>query len=221
MKVVGEIGCNWTSIKEAKEMIKKAKESGCWAAKFQLFTKEMAEEVKIPTYLALSKSQAKSLVTFGKYVGINVFFTPMDVERVGWCEELDVDFIKVRFKDNLNRELYKAIKKTRKKAFISINEYNDLWQNFVDYKRGSFLYCVPSYPAKISQYDNAFNIAYQGISNHTQDLNLLKKSIIYPEHKYFEIHVKLNKTIPLEDKWSISFKKIEEFLKNAKNMHEM
>lgn len=215
MKIIAEVGCNHTSMEEAYQFIKESKRLGLFATKFQLFSKEMAQSVKVPEYLSLSKVDAMELYDYGHCIGQEVFFTPMDVERVGWCENIGVNYIKVRHKDNSNRELYNSIKKTKKFTFISINEYNDLWQNFIDYKRGIFLYVIPKYPAKIEDYLIPHKLIhnYQGISDHTPDTRLLKLCKAFKEIEYFEIHVKLDNTEPLEDKWSVSFSELAEVLK--------
>jgi len=63
MKVIAECGVNWHGFDEAILMIKKAKEVGCWAAKFQLFTKEVAPN--LPEHLYLQKMDAEVLFNYG------------------------------------------------------------------------------------------------------------------------------------------------------------
>jgi len=217
MKIIAECGCNWTSIKEARQFIREGKKLGLFAIKFQLFSKQMAKDVKIPEYLSLSKLEAMELYEYGHTIGQEVFFTPMDVERVEWINELSIHYVKVRHKDNLNRELFKAIKKTKQFTFISINEYNDLWQNFVDYKRGAFLYCVPKYPATYEDYlpdpsDISGLNHFNGVSDHTPDCKLLKDIMNdFTDSFYFEKHVCLTKDC-LEADWSVTFEELKEAL---------
>ena len=216
IKVVAECGCNWKSISEAYEMIKRAKEVGCFAAKFQLFSKEQAKETGTPEFLSLTKKQAYALFSYGYFMDMEVFFTCMNENSVDWCEDFGVKYYKIRYADNANYELYKKVEETKKFTFISTDcPFGIMWKNLVDYKRGMFLYCVPEYPACISDYDDAFNLGFRGISDHTRTLELLKTA---KENKidYFEKHLKLDNTTPLEDKWSVSFSELKEVLKNDK-----
>ncbi len=219
MRIIGEMGCNWDSIKEAKQMIRLAQDSGCFGAKFQLFTMKMAKKAKIPPHLALSFGEANDLFKFGKHLkeSFPVFFTPMSIKAFDWCESIGVDYIKIRHMDNNNREFYLRTKKMHKFTFISINSTNEMWRNFVDYKRGAFLYCVPKYPAKYIDYDIGINILdhYNGISDHTPSLRLLKEfNKNFNDDFYFEKHLCIDKDC-LEADWSITFEELKLVLKNG------
>jgi len=80
MKIVGEVGCNFKSIKEARQFIREGKKLGLFAIKFQLFSKQMAKEVGIPEYLSLTKIQAKELFEYGKHIGID---TKPIIDKIG------------------------------------------------------------------------------------------------------------------------------------------
>ena len=218
MRIIGEMGCNWDSIKEAKQMIRLAQDSGCFAAKFQLFTKEMAKKAKISPHLALTYDEAKELYDYGQSIEQEVFFTPTKPFYVDWIVDIGCSYIKVRHMDNNDRELYLKIKKTHKFTFISINSANEMWRNFVDYKRGSFLHCVPKYPAKYEDYDIGSNrlINYGGISDHTPTLKLLKNcdKFFIDDNIYFEKHLCIDKDC-LEADWSITFEELKLVLKNG------
>ncbi len=220
MKVIAECGCNWDSIKEAKQMIRLAQDSGCFGAKFQLFTMKMAKKAKISPHLALSFDEALDLFKFGKHLKepFPVFFTHMSIKAFDWCESIGVDYIKIRHMDNNNREFYLRTKKMHKFTFISINSPNEMWRNFVDYNRGVFLYCVSKYPAKYEDYDIGSNrlINYGGISDHTPTLKLLKNcdKFFIDDNIYFEKHLCIDKDC-LEADWSITFEELKLVLKNG------
>ncbi len=217
MKIIVECGCNWDSIKEAKQMIRLAQDSGCFGAKFQLFSKEMAKKAKISNHLALTYDEAKELYDYGQSIEQEVFFTPMKPFYVDWIVDIGCSYIKVRHMDNNERELYLKIKKTHKFTFISINSANEIWRNFVDYNRGAFLYCVPKYPAKYIDYNIGLNILdhYNGISDHTPTLRLLKEfNKNFNDDFYFEKHMCIDKDC-LEADWSITFEELKSMLKNG------
>jgi len=203
MNIIAECGCNWHSLDEAKLMIRKAHDIGCWAAKFQLFSEQYAEAHHLPRYLSLSKGSADFLFDCGNDAGIEVFFTPFDVERVEWCEEIDVNYYKIRFADRNNKELIDRVDLTDKPFFISSDKS-------MGYLEGIDLYCVPTYPANIADYDNEAIMYFTSISDHTADLRLLKISKFYG-FEWFEKHVKLNDNC-LESAWSVTFEELAEVL---------
>jgi len=203
MNIIAECGCNWHSLDEAKLMIQKAHDIGCWAAKFQLFSEQYAEAHHLPRYLSLSKGSADFLFDCGNDAGIEVFFTPFDVERVEWCEEIGVKYYKIRFADRNNEELIDCVDLTDKVFFISSDKV-------MDYLEGITLYCIPKYPAKAEDYDNECIMYFKGVSDHTNDLRLLKVCNVYG-FEYFEKHVKLDDDC-LESAWSVTFEQLAEAL---------
>ena len=217
IKIIAECGCNWDSIEQAKEMIRRSKEVGCFLSKFQLFTKK--EAPNLPEHLYLTFEQAKDLFNYGKSIKQEVFFTPMYLEAVDFLEnELNVKYYKIRNKDLYNFELIKKAYSTTKPIFISL-EYH----TFHSYSsRADLIVCiklgvVPKYPAKFEDYSFSFRHGYmwacEGLSDHTPDTNLLESCLWHGKYEYFEKHLKLEGTKPLEDKWSISFRELEEVLK--------
>jgi len=191
-------------------MIQKAKDAGCWAAKFQLFTKK--EAPSLPKHLYLSHGQAEMLFDAGKHeVGIEVFFTPMFDEAVEWCEQIGVNYYKIRYADNENISICNSCWKTDKPTFISVGEkYRDDW-GWKEYNLIP-LFCVPKYPAHIIDYIDMKDWDYfQGISDHTPDLQLYHL-IGLPNIEYFEKHVKLDDNC-IESAWSVTFEQLKEALK--------
>ena len=141
----------------------------------------------------------------------------MFLEAVDWCEEIGVNYYKIRYKDNQNKELIQKIIKTKKPFFISSNE--NIPKSYLDplfypkqlLKNQINLLCIPSYPTKLKEYKKKNIAYYQGYSDHTENLKLLK-IILNKGMQYFEKHMKLNNTQPLEDAWSVSFAELEAIL---------
>jgi len=210
MKVIAECGVNWRNFDEAMLMIKKAKEAGCWAAKFQLFKpSNLADAHKeLPEHLYLTKGQAEFLFDYGKDAGINVFFTPMFEEAIDWCEAIGVNFYKVRHADNKNNKLIRKMLFTPYKKLIFLSSNDGTYQYHLD--RVRVLLCIPEYPADYNEYIKKASFGYSGFSDHTKGLKLLKyaKDLNY---EYFEKHVKLDDDC-IEAKWSVTFEQLAEVL---------
>ena len=207
MNIVAECGCNWTSIEEAKEMIMRSKEIGCWGSKFQLFTGYEAPDV--PAYLYMSFGQAKELVDYGKSINQRVFFTPMYLEAIDFLESIDIGYYKIRYKDRWNIPLVKKILETNKPYFTSY-DLNDFYEYCVPYYYTNIrpLLCVPLYPATFTDYKGIVTFGY---SDHTPDFKLLEFA---KRHNaiWFEKHVKLEGTEPLENDWSVTFEELREII---------
>jgi sialic acid synthase SpsE len=213
VKVIAECGVNFNSLTKARYMIAEAKVSGCWAAKFQLFTEK--EAPGLPDHLYLSKADAKNLFDYGKDIGIEVFFTPMFKEAVDWCEMIGVNHYKIRYADNMNWDLIRKILEFTPPTFIFIS-LNMAWYPKImggtSYKK---LFCVPDYPALYSSYSGIDWNKFQGISDHTGGTLLLKTiKERYPKCEYFEKHVKLDDNC-IESAWSVTFEQLVEVLKDG------
>lgn len=236
MIIICENGCNFKDIKEAKLMIKRAKEitdkTGVKTlSKFQIFNESNIRDAN-PEYqeflrsITLDYEKAKELFEYGKSIKQEVFFTPMFLEAVDWCEYIGVNYYKIRFKDQDNLELIDYIFNdmellfTTEKIFISTDSPNL-------YHRLGFIpfSCVPKYPAKFEDYYSIRRhfekTYYQGISDHTPDFELLEYALKWEHLRedvyYFEKHVCLTKDC-LESQWSSTFKELEEVLEHNSNL---
>ena len=210
MKIIVECGVNFSNLDEAYDMIREAKRIGAFLCKFQLYNKENLKDVevlKVREFLRsimLSEIDAMELYEYGHCIGQEVFFTPMYTEIIPFLETLGVNYYKIRFKDHENTPLIKKVLDTGRPCFISINFTPQLKTRKIKY-----LYCVPRYPADYNFYPCLLGTSFEGYSDHTSDLRLLTESLEY-NVGYFEKHVKLDGTTPLEDKWSVSFSELAE-----------
>ena len=127
MKIIAECAINWDTLEEAKLMISKCKDLGLFAAKFQLYNEESLEGIedpKVKEYCLkrmLSFGQAHELFNYGKSIGQEVFFTPSFEKAVDWCEEIGVNYYKIR----LNLSFIMVVTKmcTRCGCNVSIHEF--------------------------------------------------------------------------------------------------
>lgn len=114
IKIVAEIGCNHNgSIDLAREMIKRAKESGASAVKFQSFVPEnlvsryapKAEyqkkndgngmQLDMLKKLALTKAEYIELVNYAEELDIQIFSTPFDSESFSFLKDIGQNIWKI------------------------------------------------------------------------------------------------------------------------------
>ena len=207
------MGCNWNNLDEAKAMIDKCAEHGFKFAKFQLFKDEGQG---LPEHLYLTEGQAQMLFDYGKALNVEVFFTCMFAEAVDWCERIGVGRYKIRYMDRNNQGILKKVLDTKKPYFISMNlEDNPLFG--YGYEQRKVLFCQPYYPCGIGDYVFNSSIIFDGISDHTKDLELLKLALDTHNtnpFKYWEKHMKLDSVNRLEDMWSVTFEELASVRRN-------
>lgn len=179
--IIAECGQNHCGdMNLAKELIDLAHDNGADLCKFQLYehAKIYKDHPEIPN-VELSFDQAKMLFEYGKRVGIEVFFSVFDVEKVKWCEEIGVKRYKLAFGQRDNAFLIATITRTNKQLMISD-----------DTRRAYFtLYAVPLYPARLDEYKLSDWIWCDGVSDHTVGLGVAKIVLAHgmPVEKHFAI----------------------------------
>lgn len=218
MKIIAELATNWDNITDAMNGIEEANRIGCYAVKFQLFNNENIKNSihydKLKNKI-LSKFDAEVLFNLGKKRGIHVFFTCFYIEAIEWCEAFGVSFYKIREADNRKRELYIKIKRTKKPIFVSCRNVRDsLYYNLSLYNNNDvrFLFCIPEYPASELDYYHYYINQFQGISDHTSGVNIIKK--YWDKVEYLEKHIKLHEE-GIEDKWAITFDQLKDVMKEC------
>ena len=122
MFIVAEIGVNWDgNFILVKEMMKKAKKSGCNAVKFQSFNEDQVKEHPEFARLmksSISKNNIKKINEISKEVGVEWFCTPMYEDAVYLLDPYVTRF-KIREKDG--KELVKNnVSKLVKKIIVSL-----------------------------------------------------------------------------------------------------
>ncbi len=179
--VIAEIGVNfvdiakkeWISLLDAaKLMIRKAKEWGAQAAKFQAYKAEKLASKYSPAYWdtsceptksqfelfkkfdSLNPEDYKELANYCEKVWIDFMATPFDLEAVDFLEPL-MKYFKVASADITFFPLLKKIAKTWKPILLSTgaSEYREIKEaiNFIERNGNNkiaILHCVLSYPTK-------------------------------------------------------------------------
>lgn len=214
--LIAEIGQNHCGdMKLAQRLISAAKENGADLVKFQLYNHKILykDHPEIPD-VELSFDQAQMLFNYGKEVGIEVFFSVFDVERVGWCEKIGVKRYKIA--SNKTREVVGAVRDTRKPVIISFN--NTMPDGAK--KEHKFLFCISEYPATIKHLElikfGDGNYSFDGFSDHTIGLDAAKMALARGA-TIIEKHFAIDHKTGVDAEWSMT----PDELKELRRFHDI
>jgi sialic acid synthase SpsE len=217
--IVCEVGQNFCGdINLAHNLIELAYLNKGDLVKFQLYDHNKLYDAhpEVPDS-SLTFEQARDLFEYGKNIGIEVFFSVFDSERVKWCEQIGVKRYKIACRDCNNNKLVDAVLKTRKPYIISTHQGLN-WTNShaFSYALMQKLYCVPNYPANPKDVDLANLLYYDGFSDHTIGLDCAKIAIAKGA-EIIEKHFSLNHTTGIDAPWSMTPSELRE-LKDWENL---
>jgi sialic acid synthase SpsE len=217
MKVIAECGVNWDDLKQAKVMINKSRWALCDYAKFQLYNNNVIRDHPLRAELKdrmLSKKDAQELFDYGKKIGQPVFFTPMFLDAIDWIVDIGAPMIKIRYADRYNTKLVNRAKETGTQVLMSADrDFKDLYLD--SHAQTKFLYCVSRYPADPKDYvltpiDFSARL-FSGVSDHTSGFEVMRKALDCGA-EFYEAHMMLSDTQPIEERWSKTFEGVGEFL---------
>jgi len=213
MFFVAEIGSNWIgSVDRAKELIKKCKEAGANAVKFQMWRADDLYDGKYKEY-ELTFEKAKKIKGYCDSLGIEFFCSVFYPEAVGFLEALDVKRYKIAsrtiaLKDPYAKETIEAIKKTGKPVIFS-DGFNTKFSGNKSWKK---LYCIPKYPASIEDYDWPTLCSCDGFSDHMLGINYADTYARSNPDKILEKHVKLEDTNSPDSFFSITTQELAQLI---------
>jgi len=177
-KVIVECGHNFNGdLKLAGEMIREAKKAGAKTVKFQIYDTDklgIKEKYGLEVYKDLKMSEltfadVRALKSVCDVVDMEFFASVFDVERVSWCEEINMNKYKIASRSIHDRELIDAICDTRKDVIASLGMWNE--EGLPDINTSGnvdFLYCIANYPASFKEVNLPFfGDKYSGFSDHT------------------------------------------------------
>jgi len=170
--VIAEAGVNYNgSLKLALEHIKKAKEAGADAIKFQTYTPERLVTKKAARYWTtgdkhvktqlesftkfaqMSMKEYKEMLAYAKKLDIVLFSTPFELEAVDLLESVSVPAYKIASADITYFPLLKKVAKTKKPIIMSVGAATiGEAEEAVNYIRSFgnnkiiLLHCILSYP---------------------------------------------------------------------------
>jgi len=197
--IIAEIGHNHNgNIRLAFEMIQEAKNCGADIAKFQLYDTDKIKLSYQSRYYELKAAQldfkqTKTLKEFCDNVGIEFMASVFDIERVGWCEELEVKRYKIASRSINDHALIAEAISTGKPVIASLGNWQgpELPPFDLDY-----LYCISEYPAFIDpkSFPHTFDVL-AGFSDHSLGCYWAREAIKRGA-KIIEKHFTISKTLP-------------------------
>ncbi|MFH1005146.1 MAG: N-acetylneuraminate synthase family protein [Bacteroidota bacterium] len=154
-------------LKTAEQMILQSKLAGADAVKVQLYTATQFGAER--AYLELSFDGLRKLKEYGDRIGIDVFATPFTEERLDWCMELNLKYLKVAARmHNEMPELVEKIISKGKPTFVSVPSDYDV-SRMKTFNHATYLYCIAKYPTLLDEFKipDFCNSIFSGISDHS------------------------------------------------------
>lgn len=185
------------SLEVAEQMILQSKMAGADAIKVQLYTATQFGAER--AYLELSFDGLKRLKAYADNLNIPLFGTPFTHERLDWCVDLDLPYMKVAARMHSEMpDLVDRIMAVGKPTFVSIPSETDP-ATIKQYDHATYLYCIVKYPTRVDEFSMPdFNSSiFSGISDHT----LGNAGALYASAhgaKYLEKHFTLRKSFQYE-----------------------
>jgi sialic acid synthase SpsE len=246
VKVIAEIGVNWSTFDEAVRMIIEAKEAGASYVKFQLFNEETIKHSLFDELQKriLDEEKVKTLKMVADTEKIGFILTPMYLGAVDLAAKY-ADMIKIRYKDYENASLLEKAEATGKPVLIS-RPYaipNDFSPRIFS------LYCIPRYPPEPEDFNLDRACSCKGFSSHyphtlfdlafainrIYDDVFIEKHVMLPKSKWLahvdysappEGHepedIKMIYTAPpIDAAVSITFEELKDFIKQLQLLERM
>jgi sialic acid synthase SpsE len=185
------------SLEVAEQMILQSKLAGAEAVKVQLYTATQFGAER--AYLELNYDGLARLKKFADNLNIALFATPFTLERLDWCIDLKLPFLKVAARMHKESpELVEKIMSYKIPTFVSIPSDYDV--NLVKkYDHATYLYCIVKYPTRVDEFSmpDFKNSIFSGISDHTLGI---AGALYASAHgaKYLEKHFTLKHSFQFE-----------------------
>lgn len=203
VELVWELGHNFHgNIRFAKKMLDAVKECGGTLAKLQLYdvTKLGLRPQESDVYPELEMGEInfvefKFLKEYADKIGVELFASCFDPERVEWCEKVGVKRYKLASRSIYDTKLIKAMEATGKPIIASLGMIKEGTK--IKIENVSYLFCIAEYPATITDFPNTFNgdELYVGFSDHTIGIEWAKEAIRRGA-TIIEKHFTLDKRLP-------------------------
>ena len=183
--------------KVAEQMILQSKMAGADAIKVQLYTATQFGSER--AYLEMPFDQLERLKKFADGLNIDLFATPFTRDRLDWCMELKLPYLKVAARMHQEMpDLVEAIMSKNVPTFVSIPSDTNP-DEIEKYDHATYLYCIVKYPTRVDEislpdFDRS---VFQGISDHT----LGNAGALYAAAHgatYLEKHFTLRKSLQFE-----------------------
>ena len=207
--IVAEIASNWEgNLSTAKKIIRKSKQAGADAVKFQMWRAVDLYSTKHPLWKFIKKSE----LTFSKArkfkkicddIGIEFFCSAFYPEAVNFLKSINVKRYKIASRtcllnDPFSLDTLKAKAQTGKPVIISMGMGGNKKQMEKIFSKNKpvFCYCISEYPTPFKKIDWPKAVKFDGFSDHTLGITApLIYAILKKQQKadkiIIEKHVKL------------------------------
>jgi len=201
VKIISEIhpqhhGC----MDEIKRMILLSKMGGADFVKVQLYESKKLFLNNKRSYIQIEKDELSEIVNYSKNIGIELFASVFNEDRIKWCEDLGIKLYKIASISISNKKLCKKIIETNKPVIASLGMY-DFKKKKIPFtnKNVSYLYCVSNYPTNLEDIDmpDFKKSFFAGYSDHTIGIGTVLFAISRGA-KIIEKHFSLNKALNCE-----------------------
>lgn len=218
--IIAEIGVNWDGdFNLAELMMKKAKECGCGAVKFQAFNEEIVKNHPEKFRLmnsSITRDNIETINEIAKSVEIEWFCTPMYPDAVDILDPY-VSRFKIREFDGRQilegktTEILERVLKTSKQIIISTQK-SPKDTKYFGHSKIKWLYVVPKYPCSLTELDFREIKNFDGFSNHSPHIIApLTASILGAE--IIEVHITSDKSKNyIDNNVSFDYKELEELV---------
>jgi len=178
-------------------MMLQSKMGGADLGKVQLISSQDLFGDDRKRYAELSFNEFAHLTDYGKTIGLPLFASVFDIEKLEWCKNLNIDYYKIASRSFENKELVEAAIATGKTVFISTGyNYNETpFQTPYSGKNVFYFYCLPEYPCSLEKF--VPHHVLDGYSDHccglTAAITAVTEGAIY-----IEKHFTLSKSLQSE-----------------------
>lgn len=226
IKIISEIHPqHFGSVSEAERMILACKLGGADFVKVQLYSSQNLFNNNEREFLELTKKEFVHLHDYSKNIGIELFASIFDEERLEWCEELNIQNYKIASRTVEDLRLCEKIISTKKNIIFSLGMY-DFKKNGKPFSNPNikYLYCVSKYPTNLEDiempnFEN--NKIFIGYSDHTIGttacIYAISKGAQIIE-KHFSFNKSQNTTTQMAHVCSMNQSDLEEIRFHADNM---
>lgn len=165
---------HYGSIENIKRIILSAKIAGATSIKVQLYDTLKIHKNTSKKYLEITFNELKILKDFCEFLGIELFASVFNEDRIEWCEKLNFDTYKIASRSVSDEHLCKKIISTKKKVIISTGMHD--WKNEgfpYEEQNVEYLYCVSKYPTFLEEIEmpDFTDSKFTGYSDHTIGIN--------------------------------------------------
>ena len=172
VKIIAEVHPQFMgSMNELERMIIQCKANGADYIKVQLYNSKKLFNNNDRDFLEITKKEFFQIANYSQKIGIKLFASIFDEEKINWCEDAGVDIYKIASRTiNDDIKLCEKIIDLNKKVIMSLGMY-DFKNKPVPFSNDNiiYLYCVSKYPTQLTDidmpdFDNSF---FSGFSDHT------------------------------------------------------